>query len=325
MQGEPTGSDPIQPGDPGAAPAQGGEGGAAGGTEAEAKLPLSEEGDGLVKAFTDGDVTWGDMALAWSTVGWPIVKALVLIIVVLLVARWVRSLVVKATTKARIEVTLARFFGNLARWAVLILGALTVLQTFSIEITSFAAVLASVGFAIGLAMSGMVGNVAAGVMLLVFRPYKVGDFVTAGGVSGTVFEIELFTTTMDTPDNRRIIVPNNEIFGKVIENVTYHPKRRVEVAVGTAYEADIDQTRETLMAAATAVQGRTPEDDPVVFLDELGSSSVNWKVRVWAAKADFWTVRQRLTRDIKVALDSAGISIPFPQMDVRVAQAGRRD
>src|SRR5690606_5942044 len=104
--------------------------------------------------------------LAWTTVGWPIVKALILIIVVLLLARWARSVVVKATTKARVELTLARFFGNVARWAVLVLGALTILQTFSIQITSFAAVLASVGFAIGLAMSGMVGNIAAGVMLL---------------------------------------------------------------------------------------------------------------------------------------------------------------
>jgi small conductance mechanosensitive channel len=280
-------------------------------------LTQAEEAAGRILT---GEITTADLMAIWNSVGWPVVKALILIIIVLLVARWARTLVVKATTKARVEITLARFFGNLARWAILVLGALTILQTIGVQITGFAAVLASVGFAIGLAMSGMVGNVAAGVMLLIFRPYKVGDFVTSGSVSGTVYEIELFTTTFDTPDNRRIIVPNNEIFGKVIENITYHPKRRVEVAVGTAYEADIDKTREALEAAASAVEGRTQEDEPAVFLAGLGSSSVDWKVRVWAPKADFWTVHQRLTRDVKVALDAAGISIPFPQMDVHMRQ-----
>lgn len=310
---QPPSGGPAAAADPSAGP-----GGAEAATAGDAPRSFDKGVQDLWSAVTDGNVTAADLTLAWTTVGWPIVKALILIVVVLLVARWVRSLVVTATTKARVEITLSRFFGNVARWAVLVLGALTVLQTFGIQITSFAAVLASIGFAIGLAMSGMVGNIAAGVMLLIFRPYKVGDFVNAGGVSGTVYEIELFTTTMDTPDNRRIIVPNNEIFGKVIENITYHPKRRVEVSVGTAYEADIDKTRQALEAAASAVEGRTKEDEPAVFLAGLGASSVDWKVRVWAPKADFWTVHQRLTRDVKVALDKAGISIPFPQMDIHM-------
>ena len=160
------------------------------------------------------------------------------------------------------------------------------------------------------------GNVAAGVMLLVFRPYKVGDVVKVNDVTAKVDEIELFTTTFDTFDNRRIIMPNSEIFGNTIENISYHKTRRVDVAVGTAYEADIDTARQTLMAAAMAVEGRIEDPAPVVYLNELGDSSINWTLRVWVNAPDFWAVKDRLTRDVKYALDKAGIGIPFPQRDL---------
>jgi small conductance mechanosensitive channel len=242
----------------------------------------------------------------------------VLIVVVLLLARWAKGLTIRATSKAKVEITLAKFFGNLVRWAILVMGAVTILQTFGVEATSFAAVLAALGFAIGLALSGTLGNVASGVLLLIFRPYKVGDVVNIGGTTGKVDEIELFSTTLDTFDNRRIIVPNNQIFGNTIENITFHPKRRVDVAVGTEYSADLDKTREILMRVATEVEGRLKEEEPVVYLVELGESSINWAIRVWAPTADYWAVRERITRNAKVALDEAGIGIPFPQRDVHV-------
>ncbi|MEL7471891.1 MAG: mechanosensitive ion channel family protein [Planctomycetota bacterium] len=268
--------------------------------------------------LTDGDVTSTDLLALWTHVGWPITKVILLIIAVLIVSGWVRRLVMGACKKADVEITLSRFLGNVSKWLVMLLGAITILQTFGIEATSFAAVLASVGFAIGLALSGLLGGVAAGVMLLIFRPFKVGDFVRAAGESGTVQEIGLFTTRLTTPDNRMIIVPNGEIFGGNIENVTAMPKRRVDVAVGTDYSADLDKTREVLMSAATAIEGVDADPEPVVYLNELGGSSIDWAVRVWSDTSDYWAVRERLTREIKVRLDEAGIGIPFPQMDVHV-------
>lgn len=256
----------------------------------------------------------------WS-IAQPIVVAIVLIVVVLLIAGWARKLTIKATSKARVEITLAKFFGNLVKWAILIMGAVTILQTFGVEATSFAAVVAALGFAIGMAMSGTLGNVAAGVMLLIFRPYRVGDVISVNGVTAKVEEIELFTTTFDTPDKRRIIMPNSAIFGNTIENVSHHPTRRVDVSVGTAYEADIDQARAALMEAARNVEGRLPEEEPVIYLSELGGSSIDWAVRVWVNAADYWAVKERLTRDVKYALDKAGIGIPYPQRDIHVPNA----
>ena len=213
---------------------------AAGGNQA------MENASNAWSALTDGDVSSADLMLLWEGVGWPLVKVLILIIAVLLVSGWAKRFVTKVCTKAKVEVTLARFFGTLAKYLIMILGGITILQTFGVEATSFAAVIAAVGFAIGMALSGMLGNIAAGVMLLIFRPFKVGDVVSAGGVTGKVFEIGLFTTVFDTPDNRRIIVPNGTIFGDTIENVSHHNTRRVDVAVGVAYEADIDEARKVL-------------------------------------------------------------------------------
>ncbi|MFI4882300.1 MAG: mechanosensitive ion channel family protein [Phycisphaerales bacterium JB064] len=279
--------------------------------------PVADGASRLWQKITSGNFDEITVPEVWA-VAQPIVVAIVLIIVVILLAGWAKRLTVKATTKAKVEQTLAKFFGNLVKWAILVIGAVTVLQTLGVEATSFAAVLAALGFAIGLALSGTLGNVAAGVMLLVFRPYRVGDVINVNGITAKVDEIELFTTTFDTPDNRRIIMPNGSIFGSTIENVTHHKTRRVDIAVGTAYDADLDTVRETLMAAAKGVQGRDAAQEPVIYLSELGDSSINWAVRVWAATADYWAVKERLTRDVKYALDKADIGIPFPQRDVHL-------
>lgn len=293
------------------------------GAEAAAE-PANEavqQAQGAISALTDGDVSTTDLMMLWEAIGWPIVKAVILIIVVMIIAGWVRGFVVKATQKAKVELTLSRFFGNLARWAILILGAITILQTFGIEATSFAAVVAAVGFAIGMALSGTIGNVAAGVMLLVFRPFKVGQVVNAAGVTGKIDEIGLFVTTFDTPDNRRIIVPNGKLFGDTIENISHHDTRRVDVAVGVAYDADVDEARKILEGVCANVEGGLQDPAPVVYLVELGASSVDFALRVWANSPDYWAVRERMTRDAKKALDAAGIGIPFPQRDIHVPEA----
>ncbi|MCA9302751.1 MAG: mechanosensitive ion channel family protein [Phycisphaerales bacterium] len=272
----------------------------------------------FVSRAADGDFSPDTWILLWKSAGQPILLALVLIIAVFFAAGWARRIVQRAAVRAKVEITLARFLANIARYAVLIAGAIAILGTLGIETTSFAAVLAAAGFAIGMALSGTLGNVAAGVMLLLFRPMKVGDTVTAGGVTGKIYEIGLFATVFDTPDNRRLIVPNSTIFDSTIENVTFHSTRRVDVTVGTDYAADLDQTRQVLLAAANACTGSRTDPAPAVALTGLGGSSIDWVVRVWVDAKDYWDVKDRLTRDIKYALDEANISIPFPQMDLHI-------
>jgi len=247
-----------------------------------------------------------------------IAGVLVLLFVGYLIARWVGSVTSKALTRAKIDLTLAKFFGRMARWGVLILVVISVLGIFGINTASFAVVLGAAGLAIGLAFQGTLSNFAAGVMLLVFRPFKIGQFVNVAGVMGTVDEIDLFNTTLDTPDNRRLILPNSSIFGSTIENFSHHPRRRVDVPVGVEYAADIDKTREALEKAVTTIEGRLEDPPHQILLDALADSSVNWIVRVWAPSSDFFPVRERTIRAIKMHLEEAGLGIPFPQMDVHL-------
>jgi small conductance mechanosensitive channel len=235
-------------------------------------------------------------------------------------AGWASNLVKTSLRKLKFDETLTLFLAKLTWWSIVLLAALACLSKFGVETASFAAVIGATGFAIGLAFQGTLSNFAAGAMLLIFRPYKVGDVVNVAGFLGKVDEIELFTTTIDTFDNRRIIVPNSSIFGAVIENVTYHKKRRVDVEVGVSYSADIDETRRVLTEAANATEGAYTEPEPAIVLMALGASSVDWSVRVWAPTSEFGDVKQALIRSVKMNLDAAGLEIPFPQMDLYVKQ-----
>lgn len=269
-------------------------------------------------AGSAGDMFAGITAEDLMQYGVAVAKAIVLIILVLIISKWVRNLILKITRKANVDETLARFFANMGKYAIMLLGGLAILGMFGVDTTSFAAVIAALGFAVGMAMSGLLGNFAAGIMLLIFRPFKIGDVVSAGGVTGKVEAIELFSTVFDTPDNRRIVVPNGAIYGGTIENITHHDTRRVDVAVGTDYSADLDETRKVLEQAAASCEGVMKDPAPVVYLSELGGSSIDWSIRVWSTTADYWAVRERVTRQLKVDLDKAGIGIPFPQMDVHI-------
>lgn len=251
-----------------------------------------------------------------------VVGVLVLFFVSFRVAAWARRVVTRKAEHARVETTLAQFFGAAARWLVLLLSFVAILGVFDVPVTSFAAVIGGAALAIGLAFQGSLSNIASGVMLLVFRPFAVGDVISVGGITAKVAEIELFSTTMDTPDNRRMILPNSSVFGSTIENVTYHPVRRVDVNVGVEYSAPIDQTRDVLTEAAAAIPGQDEEHELQVMLVDLGDSSVNWQVRVWAPTAEYWAMKEAVTRAVKLALDEAGIGIPFPQMDVHLDTVG---
>jgi small conductance mechanosensitive channel len=277
---------------------------------------------------TATDALSGDTEAMWALFqdyGMPLVWALVIIIISFIVGKMASGMVQRAAGKAKVDLTLSRFFGKLVYYAVLILGFTFALSKFGIEMTSFAAILAAMGFAVGMAMSGTLGNFANGVMLLIFRPFDVGDVISAAGVTAKVNAIELFTTTLDTPDNRRIIVPNSAIYGGTIENITHHPERRCDVNVGCDYGADLDKTREVLEKAAESLDELNVKGEGrgyQVFLIDLGDSSVNWVVRFWTTGADFWVAKEKLTRAVKQHLDEAGIGIPFPQMDVHLDKVG---
>ena len=249
---------------------------------------------------------------------WNVVGALILLLLTFLVAGWAKRTTRRTAERTDLDPTLGAFFASLARYTVLVLGGLAVLGLFGISVASFAALLAAAGFAVGLALQGTLSHFAAGVMLLIFRPFGVGDRVSAADTTGSVVELGLFATLFDTPDNRRIIVPNGAIFGSTIENHTHHDTRRVDVSVGTAYDADLAATRSVLEAVAGRVEGGLDTPAPQVYLSELGASSIDWAVRVWTNTPDYWAVRERLTHQLKEALDTEGIGIPYPQMDVHV-------
>jgi small conductance mechanosensitive channel len=252
------------------------------------------------------------------TFGGRLAGVLLLLLVASLISRHLAGGVRLACEKAHLEATLAKFAGKATQWAVMAVAAVMAMGTFGIKTTSFAAILGAAGLAIGLAMQGTLSHLAAGVMLLIFRPFRVGDTVDIGGKRGKVDEIDLFFTILDTPDNRRFILPNGQVFGAAIENVTHHPVRRADVLVGTDYSADLDRVREVLAAAAAAVPGQVADKPPQIVLAGLGASSIDWEVRVWAPRDTFLDVFQAARRQVKVALDEAGIGIPFPQMDVHL-------
>ena len=275
----------------------------------------------LATVPADGTGPWYenlDVEKIVNDYGIPVVKVIAIVVIGLLVAGWAARLTTKAMSKAHVELTLSKFAGKMAKWAILVLVGLACLGVFGIEVTAFAAVIAAAGFAVGMAFSGTLGNFASGVMLLVFRPFKVGDVVSVAGHTGKVDEIDLFVTSLDTPDNRRLILPNSSIFGASIENISHHATRRVDVAVGTDYGADLDKTREILAKAAGSVDKVKSDPAPAIVLAELGGSSIDWSVRVWVDAGYFWPVKDALTREVKYALDKAGIGIPFPQMDVHL-------
>ncbi len=256
--------------------------------------------------------------------GWllKLVGALVLLYLTFAIAKWTQKKVRRSLERSKIDDSLAKFLASLVRYAILVMGFLAVLEMVGVSIVGFAAVIAAMGLAVGLALQGTLSNFASGVMLLLFRPFKAGDVVNAAGITAKVIAIDLFATQFDTPDNRRIIVPNGAIFGSTIENITHHPIRRADLSIGISYDADLKQTRDVLQRVADSVEGRLSDDVapavPQVYLTGLGASSVDYVLRVWVETADFWAVKERLAVDAKRALDSAGIGIPYPQVDVHL-------
>ena len=277
--------------------------------------------DAVKSVIPEGSPEWVQTAVQYGipyAIG--IVKVILILFVTWIIAGIIARIVTRALEKAKLDETLSKFFAKFTRWIILLFGLLACLSIFGVETTSFAAVIGAAGLAVGLAFQGTLANFASGVMLLVFRPFKVGQFVKVGGESGTIYEIDLFTTSLDTTDNRRIIIPNGAIFSSTIENVSHHAKRRVDVNVGTAYEADLDRTRQVFENILQNIDNRLDDPDYAVVLVDLGASSIDWQLRVWCKSEVFWDLKQDLMRQVKYALDREGIGIPYPQMEVHMAK-----
>lgn len=250
----------------------------------------------------------------------PAISALLLVIVGYFAARTL-SRWAGLPIRKRVDETLGRFISKMIFYVIMTCVLLAVLGMFGVNVTSFAAILGAAGFAVGLAFQGTLSNFASGVLLLVFRPFKAGDVINAAGITAKVAELDLFTTVFDTPDNRRIVVPNSAIAGGTIENITFHSERRVEVPVGVAYSASVDETRSTLAAAAESLSDRLLTGEGrgyQVALLGLGDSAVNWSVRFWCKAEDFWGVKEDLTKAVKEGLEAAGIGIPYPTIDLNM-------
>ena len=278
----------------------------------------AEHASSTVLAALQGDVNAQQAMI--DTYFWPALKFML----VLMAANWLGiwfGRLAKTTVTHRVDATLGHFSGNVVRCVVMFL-------VFSIFFGSYLSavgtLIAAVGFAIAMAFQGTLGNFASGIALLVFRPFNVGDFIKVDGDEGTVSSIELFTTRINTLDNRHIIIPNNSVFGSKIENWTHNRTRRVEVAVGVAYSADMQETRRILFSALENIEGADHSRHPEVYLCELNSSSVDWSCRLWCSPEDYLAVRERVTESVKTSLDRHNISIPFPQMDLHVVTPARQ-
>lgn len=243
-----------------------------------------------------------------------------------LAGRWLAARV-RATTRSRLErsrmdPTLIPFAAGLVYWGLMAFVVLAVLNLVGVQTASAIAVLGAAGLAVGLALQGTLSNFAAGVMLLTFRPFQVGDWVDVATVSGTVREIGLFSSVLHSGDNIRVIVPNSQIYGHTIKNYSANPTRRIDLVMGVSYDDDLAEAQRTMERVLAEDERVLAEPAALVAVDELADSSVNFVVRPWCNAPDYWTVRRDVTRRMKEELEAAGCSIPFPQRDVHLHQAG---
>jgi small conductance mechanosensitive channel len=266
-----------------------------------------------------------DWAEVWTTIqttGVDFGINLITAIVIFFVGKWVVNLVVKgmlkAMQKSEVDTTLRRFVANLARMLLMLFVIIAAIGALGVKTASLVALLGAAGLAVGLALQGSLSNFAAGVLIVLFRPYKVGDWIEGGGVSGSVEEVQILTTVLKTGDNKRVIIPNSQIMGTTITNYSANDTRRVDLVVGVSYSDDLDKVRKELQDLVAA-EDRILDDPAVtIAVSELADSSVNFVLRPWVRTEDYWGVYFDLTEAVKKRFDEVGISIPFPQQDVYV-------
>ncbi|MCA8944082.1 MAG: mechanosensitive ion channel family protein [Planctomycetes bacterium] len=292
--------------------------------------------DSYISASTvTGPTSWFDPKAVWAYMsGWllspeggirillNIIKFIATLLVFKFIAGIAGGIARKAISRMRSASALLRdFFINTVRKLTMFIGVIVALSMLEIDITPFVAALGAAGFIIGFALQGTLGNFAAGIMILIYRPYDIGQVVTVSGTTGKVDAMSLVSTTLRLPDNQTVVVPNGSIWGDVITNITGQDTRRVDMKFGCAYGDDLQKTQNLLIEIVTAHEKVLQDPAPVVKVHELGDSSVNFIVRPWAKTADYWDVYWDVTRAVKDRFDAEGLNIPFPQRDVHLYQA----
>ena len=286
-----------------------------GGTEQVEQAPQSllESIEGYVQAFTDPEKA--------ATFAGNVLAALAIYFVGRIVVRILTGLLEKVMDRAKVDATLSSFLSNIAHYVLITFVILMALESLGVDTTSLAAIMGAAGLAIGLALQSSLSNFASGVMIILFKPFRVGDFIEAAGVSGTVEEISIFSTLMKTGDNKQIIVPNGSIYGGNIINYSAKPTRRIDMVVGCGYADDLRAVKAFLTILVETDDRILKDPAPVVAVSELGDSSVNFVVRPWVHSADYWAVLWDLNERVKLGFDERGFNIPYPTQDIHVHQA----
>lgn len=267
----------------------------------------------------DLDILLNDYAIPW------VIKA-VIAIAIFVIGKWVVKIIVSLVKKLlnrseSMDEMLVNFIGSIINAVLILFVIIASLDQLGVDTTSLVALIGAAGLAIGLALQGSMQNFAAGVMILVFKPFKSGDFIDAGGVMGVVENVQIFSTTMRTGDNKEVIVPNGGIYGGAITNFSARDTRRVDMVFGIGYDDDIRQAKSILEKLVAEDERILKDPAPVVALSELGDSSVNFVVRPWVNSGDYWNVLWEMNEKVKTEFDAAGISIPYPQMDVHLQKS----
>lgn len=249
-----------------------------------------------------------------------LIAAVVIFYIGRMVAKGVRRFMEKALLARSVDKAVVSFVASIVYAIIMIATVLMALSQVGVQTTSFIAILGAAGLAVGLALQGSLANFASGILIILFRPFKSGDFIDAGGITGTVDKIEIFQTIMKTPDNKRVIVPNAQITGSAITNYSAEATRRVDLVIGISYDSDLKKAKQLLEDMLKNDQRVLAEPAPVVKVGALADSSVNFVVRPWVNSADYWAVYWDILENVKVTFDEQGIGIPFPQMDVHIKQ-----
>jgi len=274
------------------------------------------------KYIPDLGFDWNELLVVVQTKGIEFAINLVLAILIFYVGKLAVGLVVRGTRKLmqaqEVDKTLQTFVCNLERMLLMVIVIIAAIGQLGIQTTSFIAIFGAAGLAVGLALQGSLSNFAAGVLIVLFRPYKVGDFIEGAGISGVVVEVQILTTVLKTGDNKQIIVPNGQIMNSIITNYSANDTRRVDMVVGVSYDDDLDKVRSTLQELIDADDRILDDPACTIAVSALADSSVNFVVRPWVKSADYWGVMFDMTEAIKKRFDNEGISFPFPQQDVHL-------
>lgn len=274
----------------------------------------------IIKSGTDLNAALQTLLTHASQLGWAILKALIIFIVGRFVISLLNKLVRTMLNKREIDPSVRSFAGSLVNVVLTILLIISVVGALGVQTTSFAALLASAGVAIGMALSGNLSNFAGGLIILLLKPYKVGDYIESQGVSGSVKEIQIFHTVLNTPDNRVIYIPNGSLSSGVVTNYSFQVTRRVEWTFGVDYGTDFEKVRQTLETVLSQDTRILADPKPLIALNQLADSSVNFVVRVWVKSSDFWDVFFDINRRVYETFHAEGINFPFPQLTVHQAK-----